>query len=106
GATTGLVMISAGTARLALGRLPGRPVRVLALVAAAVGLLVEVAALATGHLAGALLGAALLGAAAGIGFDTALRLAAPAGVPALARVQRGGQVGLVLPVLAYPVVSG
>ncbi|HEY0217664.1 MAG TPA: hypothetical protein VGC57_14840, partial [Cellulomonas sp.] len=47
GATTGLVMISAGTARLALGRLPGRPVRVLALVAAAVGLLVEVAALAT-----------------------------------------------------------
>jgi MFS family permease len=105
GATTGLVMISAGAARLALGRLPARPVRLVAVLAAALGLVVEVAALAAGHLAGALLGAALLGAAAGIGFDTALRLAAPHGLPALARVQRGGQLGLVLPVLAYPLLA-
>ncbi|HEY0187322.1 MAG TPA: hypothetical protein VGC67_07525 [Cellulomonas sp.] len=105
GATTGLVMISAGVARLVLGRLPARPVRMLAVAAAAGGTVVEALALSADHLAGALVGAALLGAAAGIGFDTALRLAGPHGVPALARVQRGGQLGLVLPVLAYPVVA-
>lgn len=104
GATTGLVMLSAGGARLLLGGLPAGRVRALALAAAAVGAAGEVAALHAGHLAGALASAALLGAAAGVGFDAALRAAAPRGVPALARTQRGGQLGLVLPVLAYPVV--
>lgn len=106
GATTGLVMVSAGGARLLLARVPARPVAVVTALAAVVGVAAEIAALAAGHVVGALTAAALLGAAAGVGFDTALRSARRHGVPALARVQRGGQLGLVLPVLAYPVVAG
>ncbi|WHP18158.1 hypothetical protein [Cellulomonas sp. ES6] len=104
GATTGLVMLSAGGARLLLGGLPARRVHALALAAAVAGAAGEAVALHAGHLAGALASAALLGAAAGVGFDAALRAAAPRGLTALARTQRGGQLGLVLPVLAYPVV--
>lgn len=106
GATTGIVMVSAGVARLALGGLPTRGVvAVTAVVAAAGGAALGVG-LTNELLALALAGAAALGAAAGVGFDAALRTARPRGVAALARVQRGGQLGLVLPVLAYPVVVG
>ncbi|WP_214104798.1 hypothetical protein [Acrocarpospora catenulata] len=102
GAVVALVLLSATACRL-----PARPVGPLptgALVVAGVG------GLAAGWTAGvlwlALLGAALLGAAAGLGYAGAVRAASTgrtgaARLTALARVQLGGQLGLVLPVLIY-----
>ncbi len=63
--------------------------------------------LATASVALSLSGGVLLGFAAGIAYDTALALAASrtigaARVRALATVQRGGQFGLVIPVLLFP----
>lgn len=105
GATTGLVMLSAGGARLLLGGMPARRVLGLAALAAVAGTAGVVAGLAHGLLGPVLVSSALLGAAAGVAFDSALRVVAPAGVHGLARVQRGGQLGLVVPVLLYPVVG-
>ncbi|MEO3854968.1 hypothetical protein [Acrocarpospora sp. B8E8] len=102
GAVVALVLLSAGACRL-----PARPVGALptgALLAAGAG------GLAAGWAAGvlwlALLGGALLGAAAGLGYAAAVRAASTgrngaARLTALARVQFGGQLGLVLPVLIY-----
>lgn len=105
GVTTGLVMLSAGGARLLLGGMPTRRVLLVAALAAVLGVPGLAAGLASGALGVVLTCAALLGAAAGTAFDSALRCVGPAGVAGLARVQRGGQLGLVLPVLAYPVVT-
>lgn len=104
GATTGIVMLSAGGARLLLGGMPTRRVLLVAALAAAAGLAGLTAGLASGVLGLVLACAALLGAAAGTAFDSALRAVAPSGVHGLARVQRGGQLGLVVPVLLYPVL--
>lgn len=106
GTTAGLVMLAAGGARLALLRAPVTPVRVGASVAAVVGALLFARGVDVGSVAVTLLGGVLLGAAAGVGYDAALHMVAGrgAGVGPLARVQRGGQLGLVVPVVLYPLV--
>ncbi|GAA0990163.1 hypothetical protein GCM10009555_075480 [Acrocarpospora macrocephala] len=102
GAVVALVLLSAAACRL-----PARPVGALPTGAL---LVVGAGGLAAGWAAGvlwlALLGGALLGAAAGLGYAAAVRAASTgrngaARLTALARVQFGGQLGLVLPVLIY-----
>ncbi len=106
GATAGLVMLAAGGARLALLRAPLVPVRIGGAAAAVAGALLFAGGAESGPVAVTLLGGVLLGAAAGVGYDAALHtvIGRAAGVRPLARVQRGGQLGLVVPVLLYPLV--
>lgn len=106
GATAGLVMLAAGTARLTLLRASAGSVRVAAIVAAVAGAVLFAAGSLAGAVVVALLGGMALGAAAGVGYDTALRTAADraGGIGPVAEVQRGGQLGLILPVLVYPLV--
>jgi MFS family permease len=106
GATAGLVMLAAGAARLTLLRASAGSVRVAAVVAAVAGAVLFAAGSLAGAVVVALLGGMALGAAAGVGYDTALRTAADraGGIGPVAEVQRGGQLGLILPVLVYPLV--
>ncbi|GAB6898901.1 hypothetical protein [Kineosporia succinea] len=98
GSTAGIVMLAAGGARLGLTRLPATA----GLGVAVIGVFLFGAGLAHGGVPLLLAGGLLLGAAAGIGYDAALNLSS--GVIGLHAVQRGGQLGLVLPVLVYPLV--
>jgi len=141
GATAGLVMLAAGGVRLGLGRLSARAVTVAGAVGAGAGIWLFTVGLHTsdGGVAALLGGGLLLGAAAGLGYEAALRTVDRPGSPTptgitpdgitpdgitpdgitpdgidpdsadvrLARtaaVQRGGQLGLVVPVLIYPLV--
>ncbi|GAA2631957.1 hypothetical protein [Paractinoplanes durhamensis] len=96
GLTAGLVMLAAGAARLLRIRLP-------IAVPAAAGLALFTAGLYLGSATALLGGGVLLGTAAGLAYDTALRLVRDAGggLTAVARAQWWGQVGLILPVVAY-----
>ncbi|HEY0259999.1 MAG TPA: hypothetical protein VGC18_09140 [Lacisediminihabitans sp.] len=107
GATVGIVLLSAGGARLLLLARETLPTRVPAVVSLALGIVCFWWGVAVGSVWLSLLGGLLLGAAAGIGYDTAIGLVSShatggARVRALAIVQRSGQFGLVLPVLLYP----
>ncbi|WP_433528483.1 hypothetical protein ACQPYA_19245 [Micromonospora sp. CA-263727] len=106
GASAGLVLLAAGAARLGVTRVPAAAVRWAALAVALLGIVIFVAGLRTGTASVALTGGMLLGAAAGICYDTALALATGrrAQVRLIARVQYAGQLGLVLPVAVYPLV--
>lgn len=123
GATAGLVMLAAGGVRLGLGRLSARAVNLTGGLGAGIGICLFATGLSAPHgsVAALLGGGLLLGGAAGLGYEAALRTVGPADVHAgaarrggteltaarLARtaaVQRGGQLGLVVPVLLYPLV--
>ncbi|MET7392827.1 hypothetical protein ABZS66_04935 [Dactylosporangium sp. NPDC005572] len=106
GATAGLVMLAAGAARLALLRVPANRTGPGAVAAAVTGAALFAAGLGAGTVPASMAGGVLLGAAAGVGYDAALRITARLtdGVGPLAQVQRGGQLGLVLPVVAYPLL--
>ncbi|TCB97164.1 MFS transporter [Micromonospora zingiberis] len=106
GASAGLVLLAAGAARLGVTRAPAAVVRGVALAVALLGTVMFVAGLRADTVPVALTGGILLGAAAGIGYDTALAVATGhrAQVRLIARVQYAGQLGLVLPVAAYPLV--
>ena len=107
GVTVAVVLVAAGAARLTIPTDRGRVARVIAAAALLLGAVVFGVGLGAASVALSLIGGVLLGFAAGIAYDTALSLAASrtigaARVRALAAVQRGGQFGLVIPVLLYP----
>jgi len=107
GLTVAAVLVAAGAARLAIPSGRSRLARLFALVFLVVGAVTFLGGLAGASIALSLTGGVLLGFAAGIAYDTALSLAASrtigaARVRALATVQRGGQFGLVIPVLLFP----
>lgn len=107
GVTVAAVLVAAGIARLAIPADRSTLARVIAGACLVVGAVVFGSGLAVASVALSLTGGVLLGFAAGIAYDTALSLAATrtigvARVRALAAVQRGGQFGLVIPVLLYP----
>ena len=107
GITVAVVLVAAGVARLTIPVDRGRVARLVAAATLVLGAVVFGLGLGTASVALSLIGGVLLGFAAGIAYDTALSLAASrtigaARVRALAAVQRGGQFGLVIPVLLYP----
>jgi hypothetical protein len=107
GLTVAVVLLAAGAARLIVPADRSRFARWLAVALTCFGAVVFGVGLAGSSIALSLTGGVLLGFAAGIAYDTALALAASrtigdARVRALATVQRGGQFGLVIPVLLYP----
>ena len=107
GLTVAVVLLAAGAARLAIPADRSRLARWVAVACLYVGAVVFGVGLVEASTALSLIGGVLLGFAAGIAYDTALALAASrtigaARVRALATVQRGGQFGLVIPVLLYP----
>lgn len=111
GATAGIVMLAAGAARLAVRSTGWRLGSVIGGCASAGTLLFLLSPHSVDGLATitALAGGALLGAAAGLSYDAALRGAAEAvsardRLRSVAHVQRGGHLGLVLPVLGSAVV--
>ncbi|MDQ7909974.1 hypothetical protein RB614_36300 [Phytohabitans sp. ZYX-F-186] len=99
GLTAGAVMLSAGLARLVLTRMP-------VAVPAVAGALTFGLGLPSGSAGPLLAGGVLLGLAAGLAYDRALLLVrrSGAGLAPVARAQWWGQVGLILPVVAYPLV--
>jgi hypothetical protein len=107
GLTVAAVLLAAGVARLAVPAARIRVARVSALFLLVLGALAFLGGLAGASIALSLIGGVMLGLAAGIAYDTALSLAASrtigaARMRALATVQRGGQLGLVIPVLLFP----
>lgn len=107
GLTVAVVLLAAGAARLAVPADRSRLARWLAVAFLFVGTVVFGVGIADASIALSLIGGVLLGFSAGIAYDTAIALAArrtigSARVRALAAVQRGGQFGLVIPVLLYP----
>jgi hypothetical protein len=108
GLTAGIVLLCAGLSRLVTARITGGRAAWLAAMGTATGAVAFAGGLAAGIWPLALAGGMLLGAAAGFGYDLALRLVSTRltdslRLSALARVQRGGQFGLVAPVLLYPI---
>lgn len=110
GVVVASTMIGAGAARLAVRPSSPRAVAAAAMLATVLGAAVFSVALAARMDALAVAGALLLGAACGLGYDEGLRMAIGSRVDALrrvasvARVQRAGQLGLVLPALIFPVL--
>lgn len=108
GAIVATVMVGAGLARLILSEPAGTRSMVVLLCALTLGAVVTVAGAHHSCTPAVLAGGAFLGAGAGIGYDSGMRMAIGSKVDALsrlgalARVQRAGQLGLVIPALAVP----
>lgn len=109
GVIVAVAMIGAGGARLVgLGGSTRGLVVTVTIAVAAVA--VFAAGIAYGHAGTVVASATMIGAACGVGYDMGLRLAIGPQVDALrrvavlARVQRAGQVGLVVPALAFPLL--
>ena len=107
GLTVAATLLAAGAARLLVPANRQGTARVLGVGALATGTLLFAVGLSTSSIPLALVGGVLLGAAAGLGYEAAISTATSKSLPAarvavLARVQRGGQLGLVIPVLLYP----
>ncbi len=111
GAVVATAMLGAGGARLASKTTRPWASAVTATLALAFGSVMLATGIAVSSPIATLIGGALLGAAAGIGYDSGIRLAigskgdALSRVASLAKAQRAGQFGLVLPALAVPLLT-
>lgn len=112
GLVVATTMIGAGLSRLVAAPPQARATAITAAVALSLGAAVFAAGVAGGRPpAAVVLGSALIGAACGIGHDAGLRMAIGPKVDALrkvrglARVQRAGQLGLVIPALVFPALA-
>ncbi|THG29341.1 MFS transporter [Naasia lichenicola] len=109
GLTAGTALLAAGAARVLLAPVESGVVRIIGFVALALGAAAFAYGMVASAIPSALVGGALLGGAAGIAYSTAIDLAArtagPVRIRMLAQVQRGGQLGLVIPVLLFPLAA-